>query len=127
MDFVHESQYQRVALPADATLGDGHIAAKAWQVNNVFPTLNAVGDLERDQPFTVSLWVRPSSANQGGALVARMDEANDFRGWDVWMENGAIGMHLIHKWPGNALKAVSQKRLAENQMASRRNHLRRFI
>ncbi len=34
---------------------------------------------------------------------------------DVWMENGAIGMHIISKWPENALKAVSQKRLTENR------------
>jgi mono/diheme cytochrome c family protein len=115
LDYVHESQYQRIALASDATLSEGHIASKAWQVNNVFPTIASVGDFERDQSFTVSLWVRPSSGNQGGALIARMDESNDFRGWDVWMENGAVGMHLINKWPGNALKAVSQKRLTENQ------------
>jgi hypothetical protein len=115
LDYVHGSQYQRLALVADASLVDGHIAAKAWQVNNLFPTLPSVGDFERDQPFSVSLWVRPSSGNQGGALIARMDESQDFRGWDVWMENGAIGMHIISKWPENALKAVSQKRLTENR------------
>jgi mono/diheme cytochrome c family protein len=115
LDFVNESQYQRLALSADATLVDGHISGKAWQVNNLFPTIASAGDIERDQPFSVSLWVRPSSGNQGGALIARMDESNDFRGWDVWMENGSIGMHLINKWPENALKAVSQKRLTENQ------------
>lgn len=115
LDVIHDSQYRRVPLAAEATLAEGHVGAKAWQVNSLFPSIDYVGDVERDQAFTVSLWVKPSNANQGGALIARMDEAKDFRGWDIWMENGAIGMHLISKWPENALKAVSQKRLTENQ------------
>ena len=37
-----------------------------------------------------------------------MDEGNDFRGYDLWMEAGKVGLHVINKWPSNALKVVSK-------------------
>jgi hypothetical protein len=48
-----------------------------------------------------------------------MDEGNQHRGWDVWMENGSVGMHIINQWPENAIKAVSTNRLT----ASRWQHV----
>jgi hypothetical protein len=44
-----------------------------------------------------------------------MDEANGYRGWDVWTESGFVGMHLINAWPGNALKAVSTTKLTSSR------------
>jgi mono/diheme cytochrome c family protein len=93
---THQGQTRQIALTKDATLVPGHVSDLAWQVTDHFPSL-PVGDLERDQPFSIALWVKPSSDAQNGALVARMDEATDFRGWDIWAENGLVGMHLIHK------------------------------
>jgi hypothetical protein len=114
LDVVHRSEFRRVPLDHDANLVDGHVGEQAWQVKENFPQL-PIGDLERDQSFTVMLWVKPGSARQDGALIARMDEADAHRGWDVWTEAGSVGMHLIHKWPDNALKVVSKPKLAANQ------------
>ena len=30
--------------------------------------------------------------------MARMDEDEGFRGWDMWIEGGRVGCHLIHHW-----------------------------
>ncbi len=35
-----------------------------------------------DQPFTCSAWVKVPKDKLSGAMVARMDEANGYRGWD---------------------------------------------
>ena len=70
-------------------------------------------ELRRDEPFTLAFWVR-SSANSTGAVVSRMAEVNDYRGWDVWLEGGKIGTHLINKWPDNAIKVVANKSLPLN-------------
>ncbi|XZE46557.1 DUF1553 domain-containing protein [Pirellulaceae bacterium SH467] len=113
LESVHQGVYRRTPLSQDATLAAGYIGPKAWEVRDVFPSL-PVGDLERDQPFTVALWVKPTN-NQNGSLIARMDEANGHRGWDIWTENGTVGMHLIHKWPEDALKAVSKPKLPANR------------
>jgi hypothetical protein len=111
----HAGQFRQVGLESDATLAPGHVGDAAWQVNaTLFPTLPA-GDLERDQPFSISLWVKPGNDSQGGSLLARMNEVDQHRGWDVWTENGNVGMHLIHKWPDNAIKVVSTERLTSSR------------
>ena len=66
-----------------------------------------VGDFEKDQPFSFGAWVKPGKAGLGGALIARMDEADEHRGWDLWLEGGKVASHLVHKWPGDAIKVVS--------------------
>ena len=42
-----------------------------------------------------------------GAIVARMDDGNDYRGWDLWLEGGRVGTHIVNKWPDDALKVVA--------------------
>ena len=115
---LHQNQWHSIPLQSDAVLVPGRISDLAWQVKDNFPSL-PVGDFERDQPMTVAVWVKPASDNQGGSLVARMDEANKHRGWDLWTENGVVGTHIINQWPENALKTVSKTKLT----ASRWQHV----
>lgn len=106
---------QRIALPAAASWESGQVAASAW-VNNpaASPSLPDVGNFETSDPFSIALWVRVGD-NANGALLARMDEAADYRGWDVWMQNGRIGTHIVSAWPKDALKAVTQTPLPANR------------
>lgn len=46
-----------------------------------------------------------------GAVVARMDPAQAFRGWDLWLEQGRIGSHIIDQWPATASKIVAPEPL----------------
>jgi hypothetical protein len=73
-----------------------------------------VGDFEKDQAFSYGVWVKPSRANLGGALLSRMDEANHYRGWDIWLEGGKVASHIISKWEDDALKVVSDGTLKPN-------------
>ena len=66
------------------------------------------GDLEHNNSFSYGAWVKIPRDNFGGAILAKMDEGNDFRGYDLWMEGGKVGLHVINKWPSNALKVVSK-------------------
>ena len=69
---------------------------------------------ERDQPFTFSAWIKlPKSSH--GSLFARMDVGNQYRGYDFWIQGRSIGTHIIHQWPGNALKVVSTESLLLNK------------
>lgn len=65
-------------------------------------------ELERDRPFSFSAWVKLPSGGSGGALFSRMDEANQFRGWDFWVQGTSVGTHIISSWPANAIKVVSK-------------------
>ncbi|HUE70663.1 MAG TPA: DUF1553 domain-containing protein [Pirellulaceae bacterium] len=82
--------------------------ALSLQPGPVSVELADVGDFEADQGFSTSLWVSLGRRGQTGALVARMDNTMEHRGWDMWMEGDKVGMHVIHKWPGDALKVVCQ-------------------
>ena len=73
------------------------------------------GDFEADEGFTVSAWLRLGRRGQTGAIVARMDNGSSHRGWDLWLEGDRVGMHIVHAWPADALKVVSQKPLQPNQ------------
>lgn len=66
------------------------------------------GDFDKNEPFTCATWVRIPKRGQVGSVLARMDNTNGHRGWDMWMEADKIGIHLINKWPDDALKVVSK-------------------
>ncbi|MCR9198038.1 MAG: DUF1553 domain-containing protein [Planctomycetaceae bacterium] len=67
-------------------------------------SLGAVGDFARDQPFSHTEWIRTSKLNQYASPLARMDEGNSHRGWDLFFENGQLAVHIIESWPDNAIK-----------------------
>lgn len=104
-------QGEKVKLTAGAEPNwqPGHVSQKAFHRKGA-STLEVpqAGDFEKDQAFTVSAWVKLPNLDGGGAIVARMDDGNDFRGWDMWVEGGRVGMHIIHKWPEDALKATTR-------------------
>ncbi|MBI3865026.1 MAG: DUF1553 domain-containing protein [Planctomycetia bacterium] len=73
------------------------------------------GDFEGDQPFTVSAWVKLPKAGLVGSILARMDNSNGYRGWDIWIEGNRVGTHIINKWTENALKVVAKTPLKPNE------------
>jgi len=96
----------------------GKLADKAIAVTPAGPALAIAdaGDFDRNQPFTVSTWVKTARAGNIGAMFARMDTAaNQHRGWDFWMENDKVGMHIINRWPDDALKVTTKQALQPNR------------
>ena len=108
------------AKTADATAplewDDGAIAAKGLKTkpDNAL-ALGDVADFERDTPFTIAAWVKSTGGAANGSLVARMDDRTDYRGWDLWLEGGRLGMHLVSTWPSDAFKVVTNAPLAANR------------
>ena len=98
-----------------ASLADHDSAAKKTSAGEI--ELADLGDFEKDQSFSYGCWVKPSKGNLTGSLLARMDERQDYRGWDLWIEGGKIAAHIIHKWPEDALKVVSDVALKPNLWA----------
>jgi mono/diheme cytochrome c family protein len=90
----------------------GHIGAKAFSLK-AGATLEVAeaGDFDTKQAFSYGCWVKFPSADQAGAIFSRMDNANNYRGWDLWYENGKVGTHIVNTWPGDALKVVTSKPL----------------
>lgn len=78
-------------------------------------TLPDVGDFEKDQPFSVGMWIRKTGDSPNGSILARMDEKQGYRGWDVWLQEGRMGFHHIHHWQDDAFKVVAMAQLPKNK------------
>ena len=83
--------------------------------NNAFAELPDFGDFEHHQAFSLSAWIKTSVKNLGGAILSKMNEANKYRGYDLWLDSGRVGTHIVHAWPDNALKIVSKKTIPVNK------------
>jgi len=70
-----------------------------------------VGDFDRTQSFAIASWVNPTKAGANGAIVGRMEEAAAHRGWDLWVQNDRVGMHVINAFPQDAVKVVAKNPL----------------
>jgi hypothetical protein len=72
------------------------------------PEFADVGDFDRNTPYAISAWVSISKRGTTGSILARMDTANNYRGWDVWLQNDRVATHLINAWPNNAAKVATR-------------------
>jgi mono/diheme cytochrome c family protein len=70
--------------------------------------LGDVANFERTNQFSAGAWVRMSAPGSFGPLIARMDETNAFRGWDFTQAGKKITVHLVNKWPDDALKVETR-------------------
>ncbi len=118
LGFKADDQWQ--TLSADnMTWVDGYASARAWRP---LPAQNLeiadAGDFEKDQPFSCGAWVKIDKINQYSAIVARMDDtdAKTYRGWDLWIENGKLSVHLVHHWTNkDALQVIVKNPIKANE------------
>lgn len=106
--------------PHDVTLNDSAqwidgVSSKALQLQGSACDFPEVGDFEKDQAFSCSAWVKVQPNDSAGAIVARMDKPDGYQGWDMWVQQRRVGMHMVSRWPNDALKAVSQAQLKPNE------------
>ncbi len=73
------------------------------------------GDFAADQPFSCAVWVKVPASDGSGSLCARMDAGPKYQGWDFWIQQRRIGMHLVSNWPEQALKTVSRQQIPANE------------
>ncbi|QDV24040.1 DUF1553 domain-containing protein [Aureliella helgolandensis] len=80
---------------------------------NNFVDFGDVADFERSDAFSYGGWIKPSSGV--GAALARMDDQNAYRGYDLYVGASSISVHIIHAWPQNAIKVTTKKKLEAGQ------------
>jgi hypothetical protein len=101
------------ALPRVSVTG----GAPLWGENTWFwPTfrmdtntrieLPGIGDVEKNQPFSVGTWIMPrflegeAKAVAYGTIVAK-DQGG--RGWELFDNAGKLSLRLIHRWPDDLI------------------------
>ncbi len=105
---------REVPLAASATWRDGK-TSKALAVQGQVLELADAGDFQATQPFTLSAWINVPASDGNGAICARMDSGNNYRGWDFWMQRRQVGIHIINSWPDTGLKVVGTPQIPANQ------------
>lgn len=72
--------------------------------------LGQTGDFEKDQAFSCGGWIKPRNVPGGkawntkaGALIAKMDIAGGYRGWNLYYSGGPLHVQLIHQWPKDVI------------------------
>jgi hypothetical protein len=98
-------------LAEPAAVVAGPHGGPALRLEGKATEIATAGDFEFDQPFTVGLWLRVPGIDSAYAVIARMDEPAQYRGWDLWVQGRRVAMHLIHAWPEDAFKVVAETQL----------------
>ncbi len=106
--------------PVEVTLSDSAswidgLNGKALKVQGAACELPDAGDFEGDEPFSCAAWINVPANDGNGAICARMDAGPQYRGWDFWMQQRRIGMHMISAWPEQGMKAVSKAQVPANE------------
>jgi hypothetical protein len=92
-----------------ARRGQGlRLDGKAWV------DLATQGDFERTDEFSYGGWIRPETPISG-AVLARMDNNDSFRGYDMLLSDGHVEVHIVHKWPENAIKVRTKQKLTADK------------
>jgi len=67
---------------------------------------------ETNQSFSASAWLRLKP--EGGSPFGKMDSSAATRGWDVEFHGLRPSIHLIHKWPDEAIQVRAENDLPAN-------------
>lgn len=89
-------------------------STKAVQVQGAACELADVGDFEANQPFSCVAWIKVHANDSYGAVCSRMEKEPEYRGWDMWVQQRRIGMHIVSAWPNAGLKILGKRQLRAN-------------
>ncbi len=71
--------------------------------------IGETGNFEKNQPFSYGAWVRAGSVGVSGGILARMDQQEGHRGWDLWQNGNSFAVHIISSWPKDALRVSTRR------------------
>jgi hypothetical protein len=69
---------------------------------------------DRADRFSYGGWVRPRG---DGAVLTKMDDRAAFRGFDLLVNQLKLSVHLVHAWPGDAIKVTTREALMKDAWA----------
>ena len=78
-----------------------------------------LGNFTRNDPFTISLWMKAPKAFDRAVVFHRSRAWTDAasRGYELLIEDGRLSAALIHFYPGNALRVQAVEALPLNEWA----------
>jgi len=76
-----------------------------------------LGNFQRHEPFSVSLWLKTPDVKERAVVFHRSRAWTDAasRGYELLIEEGRLKWSLIHFWPGNAISIRAKEPLKINE------------
>jgi hypothetical protein len=76
-----------------------------------------LGNFQRHQPFSISLWLKTAEAKSRAVVLHRSRAWTDAasRGYELLIEDGRLKWSLIHFWPGNAASVAVRQPVPLNE------------
>ncbi len=105
---------QSLQLTESANL-EGTGAERTLNVQGTAAELADAGNFQNSQPFSCMAWVKVPANDGYGAICARMEPFPRHRGWDFWIQQRRVGLHMVSDWPGKGLKLVSRDQFPANE------------
>ncbi len=68
---------------------------------------------EHTNAFSYGAWIKPHG--EGGAVLSKMEDGPSYRGFDLLVLSGKVEVHLVNKFPDNAIKVVTKAALPTNR------------
>ncbi|MDA7866698.1 DUF1549 domain-containing protein [Verrucomicrobia bacterium] len=107
-------------VPGTSNAGNRHVAGKkgmGLQLSGDDQVELKVGNFSRDQPFSLSLWLKVPELFERTVVFHRSRAWTDAgsRGYQLLLEDGKPSFSLIHFWPGNAIRVKTEKALPLNE------------
>jgi hypothetical protein len=67
-----------------------------------------VGGFDKDGARSFGCWIHlPKTYTGSASILARMDDDDGFRGWDLSAQDSEFTSHLVHHWQDDAIKVVT--------------------
>jgi hypothetical protein len=107
---THDGKEIEATLAGETGFADGAEGNSLLLNGKGHADLGARYDFDKGDKFSVGLWVR-TGAKTTGAPIGKMENGPNFRGWDIEFAAGKASVHLIHKWPDEALHVQTEKEL----------------
>ncbi|MDP4624022.1 MAG: DUF1553 domain-containing protein [Akkermansiaceae bacterium] len=99
--------------PIEPERVDG-LFGKAVVISNGDIELGDIGNFSRGDQVSYGgfIWIEGSPS---GAVVAKMNVDEGHRGWDLWLQDGKVGAHVIDSWDKSATKVIGNPVLKPKQ------------
>ena len=92
----------------------GHHAGGLKFDGNTFVDLGDTANFDRDQEFSYGAWVFAKAGDEM-AVIARLDDTETRRGYDLVLDQGVVAAHLSYRWPDSAIRVETKQRLARRR------------
>ena len=97
-----------IPLAATPEWQDGELGPALVLKKDATLNLGNQGDFEKTNSFSYGCWMRASKTDGDAGIITRMENKDDYRGWDLYQNSKRLAAHFVHKWPEDAFK-VSTK------------------